>query len=410
MIYVSLIVMGSAIGFARYAVYAKILSVDAFGYYGLILLVLPFGVYIAHWGLLNTLNVELPIAYGRGEEGLKAIEDRALGAVLVTSAVSSVAYVAVLQFVGFRDEDVKTALLLAAGAVFATIISEFYILMLRVRRELVRLGSVYFIRASAAFCLGTLGAVLWGYEGAIALEIAAATIAVFVGAAWVRVFPRRPFVTETAARIAAGFPLLIADLMFAMRYATDRWFVAIALPDELGQYTFASLIVIGSFVVYAVLYNAFVPQLLYEHGAGLNLLGLRARARRLALTVIAVGAAGFPIIVGLSDWLSRGIFEEYAPALHIVPILYVGAVASLLPLYSVVVLAIRRFSLAMISTGCGAAVAVVGGFVILSQSPSIRSFAWLFLISQIVGAAAAIAVSEWAAHAALADRSPPLVE
>jgi hypothetical protein len=396
---------GSAIGLARYALFAKILGVDDFGYYGLILLVLPFGVYLAHWGSLHTLNVELPIAYGRGRAGIAGIEDRALGAVLLTSTISAAAYVGVLWSVDFSDEDAKTALLLAAPIVFATTVSEFYILVFRVRGALVRLGSLYLIRASAAFCLGGLGAVLWGYKGAVLLEMAATAIAICVGAAWVHIVPRRPLVAETVARIAAGFPLLLMDLVMATRYATDRWFVATALPDQFGQYTFASLTVISFFVVYAVLYQAFVPQLLYEHGRGLSLLGLRARARRLCLAIVAAGTAGFPIVAALSEWLSRGIFEQYAPAFDLVPILYLGGVASLVPLYSVVVLASRRFYLVALATASGAAVGIVGGFFLLTQAPRIRDFAWLFLISQLVSAVGAIAAAEWVVHTGREMRS-----
>jgi hypothetical protein len=398
-------VIASTIGLTRYALFANTLSVDDFGYYGLILLVLPFGVYIAHWGSLQTLNVELPIAYGRGRQGIAAVESRALGGVLVTSGVTAIVYVAVLLSVDMSDEDTRTALLLAAAVVLATTVSEFYILVLRVRRELVRLGSVYLIRASAAFCLGGLGAFLWGYKGAVLFEIAAASIAICAGVVWARIIPRRPVVTETAARIVAGFPLLVMDLVVAIRYTADRWFVATALPEEFAQYAFASITVTGFLVVYAVLYQAFVPQLLHEYGRGLDLPVLRVRARRLALAIAAVGTASLPLIVGLSEWLSRGIFHEYAQGLDLVPILYVGGIASLLPLYSVVVLASGRFYLAALATASGAAVAIVGGFVIVAHSPSIDEFAWLFLISQFVSAVAAIAAAEWVVHAHSSLRS-----
>ena len=45
-------------------VFALILGADDLAYYGLLLIVLQFGVNFSQWGVMTGLNVELPLALG----------------------------------------------------------------------------------------------------------------------------------------------------------------------------------------------------------------------------------------------------------------------------------------------------------------------------------------------------------
>jgi hypothetical protein len=393
--FASLIALGSGLGLLKYLILAKVLSVEDFGYYGLVLLVLPFGVYLSHWGTLHSLNVNLPIAYGRGDGVIDRTINGVFGIAIATTVISTTTYFVVIRTLPFSDKDAQLALTLATATILLTGLTDFYALVLRVQRRLVPLGAVTAFRGVVTVGLSAAGAALWGFAGAIGFEFCALAMTLALGAALLpRLRPRRPDRRETAALVIAGAPLLAADLITAARYTTDRLFVAAAIPQELGQYTLASIVTIAFVVLYAVLYQGLVPQLLYEHGAGLSLRRIRCRLRRFAVTVIGFGALGFPVIIALTRLLRDGPFSEYATGLDAVPILYAGGVAGLLTLYSVLLLAARRFYLTVVSTGLGAIVAVAGGLFLSLGEPSVNDFATLFLVSQLVSAVATIVASE----------------
>ena len=117
------------------------------------MLALQYGVYAANWGILNGLNFRLPISYGRADAEPEAAAQRALGALLITTMLT-----AVLDLAGSSPSIRQTPHPdracpgRAHGPV--TTIAEFFVLMLRVRRELIPLALTFFARAVLAIVLG----------------------------------------------------------------------------------------------------------------------------------------------------------------------------------------------------------------------------------------------------------------
>ena len=121
--------------------------------------------------------------------------------------------------------------------------------------------------------------------------------------------PRRTAWAETTSLIRIGVPLTISNLAVAGTYTVDRVFAAGALPDDFGQYAFASIgdrrlrdqwdrrQVVG-------------PQVLFEHGAGLNLAGVRRRLLRIVVMLAAAAAVGLVGLVGLIAVARDGVFAE----------------------------------------------------------------------------------------------------
>ena len=121
-------------------------------------------------------------------------------------------------------------------------------MVLRANRRLIPLGTLYLARNGLLIGLGAAAAIAWGYKGAILGEITAlAVILALAATAWrVDLRPRRPTWQTTRFLLRAGGPLLISYSLLFVTFLMDRVFVAAVLPDQLGQYTFASVIVIAA--------------------------------------------------------------------------------------------------------------------------------------------------------------------
>src|SRR5689334_1733193 len=116
--YVAMMGTAGILGAVKYVAIARFLSPRELGYYGLVLLGLPFGVYVSNWGSLHALNVELPAAYADDANNADVLAQRAFGFVLVSTTSTCVVYLAVVVAVPIGDPQAKTALALAAATIF----------------------------------------------------------------------------------------------------------------------------------------------------------------------------------------------------------------------------------------------------------------------------------------------------
>lgn len=394
--YVGLMTAASILGVAKSFAYAEVLGVEGFGYYGLVPLVLQFGVYLSNWGLLNALNVELPLAYGRGAPETDAIANRSVVSLLCTSGVAALVYLsAIAVFVPDRTE-VRLALSLAALITILTTLTELGILLLRTRQRFLPLGGAYLMRAVALMALGISAGLLWGYLGTILAE--AVGLVLVLGIVWRRwlvdLRPVRPSAREARGLIRVGLPLMAANVIGAGSFTIDRIFVAGSLPDEFGQYAFASLIVTAWLAVSGMVSQVVTPRILEARGAGESLRALRQRLLRLGAVVLVGGAVGFGGLLVTTEFLGRGTFSEFRPGLEAMRILYVGGLAGMLTIYGLVLLAGRRFFVVTLTSLLGAVMGLVGSVLVSSGGAELNQFAWVFVASQVTVAAATVAATE----------------
>lgn len=376
--------LAAGLGFAKYLVVARILAPEAFGYYGLVLIVLPFGVYLSNWGLLHSLNVRIPAMLGRGEtRTANAVLSRSYSFVIGSSSLTAVLYLAVLYAVPFTDDNARFVLLLSTATVILTNYTEFFIFVLRVHRNLLTLGSLVALRSVLSLTLGTVGAIVASYRGLIICELLALGIAAVAGI-YVSGAPKPswPRGREVKALLLAGAPLLVADLVVAVRFTFDRILVATSIPESLGQYTFAALVTLAFSTSLAIAMQALFPQLLFEHGAGLALPRMRRRVRAHALRMMTVAAAvGVPVLL-LAGYSDPGFLQQYELGLRIAWILLLGGVLSIFTLYSVILLAVDRFRLTMMIAALASGLGLIGGLALALTVPSATRFAWLFAATQ----------------------------
>jgi O-antigen/teichoic acid export membrane protein len=377
--------MGAAslIGLLKTAVFAKVLGVDDLGLYGVAVIVTQFGVHLSTWGILHALNNQLPLALGRGEARTPALIGRALGGVLLCSALTGALYLAVVAVVRPGSDGVRLALVLAVALVMSTTLFEFVLLLLRVERRLLPLGAMYLLRAAVATLLGAAAGSRWGFSGVVAVEVVTLlAVTLTARGRWlksIRVLrPNRP---ELRWLIARGAPLMLANLIVVSSATVDRVFVAVTLPDSLGQYVFATIVVTAWLAVSGIVVQALAPRYLFEHGAGLQLAAVWAKSMRVIAMAAAAGLAGLPVLLVATAALKNGTYAEYRAGLSVMPILYVGGLLYLLTFPGFILAALRP-TRALAAAAAGAIVAVTGGALVAALGPSLAGFAWVFVASQ----------------------------
>jgi O-antigen/teichoic acid export membrane protein len=385
----------SLIGLAKGLVIARVLGVHDFGVYGVSVLVLQFGIFFSNWGILNALNVKLPIDFGRAEEPAESLLDRSFGALTVVALASVLTYLAAVLAIP-ANHDVHLALVLTAPTVLLMTISELYALVLRVQRRTTPLATVYVARAALALALGIVASLLWGFVGVIVSEFTALFVVILLaGRAWLpRLRPVRPAPGEIGRLVRWGFPLMLANVMTIGALTIDRIFVAAVLPDDFGQYVFATLVVTVWAALVAMLNQVVTPQLLFEFGAGRPLQATVARAWLMTGLLFAAGALAYAPFLALTAWLADGPYSDYADGLVAMRILYLGGLAGLLAFPAFALSALRP-RLVTAGAGVAAVTAVAGGALLARADAGLNAFAWLFTVSQVVGTAALLAALAW---------------
>jgi len=395
--------LASALGLVKNVVYAVVLGPEALGLYGLVLLVNEYGLYLTHWALLNGLNTELPERYGRGDRDADDTVRRTFGALLITATITAGAYAALVATIS--DGDARYVLLAGAMLTVLTLLAEFCALVLRSRQQVRAMARTYLVRVGVALVLGTAGGALAGVKATVALEIAALvmTLSVLLLVWLPDVRPRRPQLAEARHLMRIGLPLMISAILVGMTLTVDRLLVAATLPDQFGQYVFATYVVIACAATAAMLNNAVAPRLLYELGAGASLMQLRAEVRRIAVRVVVVGGLGLALLLPATEIAGRGLLAQYAVGLEAMPVLYLGGVMMVLAgVFGWLLVAARRLALvaginAMLALG-----AVGVGVLVALGSPAVIDFAWVFAGSQCAAAVLVALAAERAVRAAAA--------
>lgn len=395
--YTVLVATASVLGLVKTAALAKVLGADDLGYYGVVLVILPFGTYLSTVGTLAALGVELPIAFGADDLDAEGVRDRSLGLVVLATSMIAAIYLLIVGAVSIRDPNMRTALMLAAFTVALNSVFEFYLTVLRARVRLIPLAAAYCGRSALAL-VGTVGAgALFGYRGAIISE---AVVLLLLVAFIARTLeptarPKVPGRDESARLIRAGIPLSLANFALAVSLFTDRSFVAATLPDDLGQYTFAAIVTVAWFAFTGFVAQAVGASALHAYGGGLGLSAIRRRVGRASLIALGLGMLGLPVIIVIAEWLKDGPYSAYGLGLEVVPILYAGGALSTISIYGYVLLAARRFGLVLASAASGLIVGLGGGVLLALGQPSVEGYAWIFLGSQTVTAIATVAAVEF---------------
>ncbi len=232
-------VAGAAVSFARNLLIAKTMGPAAFGLWNVCLLLRGLALE-SHLGALSALGLDAPIHRGAGRaEEARRVERTALAGALVLGVAA--ATVAGVLFRGIGGPPVAAAAVLLGATIVLQQVLASDIVLLRARREFLRVALV-----QGAFALAHLGGLVLFLPGRY---ITGALLAWVTGLA-VAVLAARPRLAEPiplpgprdlrglGALLRRGLPAYLVGLAMTVYFQSDRWVVAGLLGDaDLGYYS-----------------------------------------------------------------------------------------------------------------------------------------------------------------------------
>ena len=396
--------LASGLGLLKGFVFAAVIGSHDFGLYALALLVGQYGQFAANLGIFNVIQTRLPQAYGRGDADVEDQIRTALASLAVSTTVTMAPYFAFVAFVIPTSSDVRTVLLLAGVLTVLGSALEFYLAVLRAQRRLDSLARLYVVRSVTALLVGIVAGASFGFRGVLCAEAAALLLVAVLGTRNVPLRPRLRAGSQVLALVRIGSPLMLVSMLFTASVSLDRLFVASSLPADLGQYTFAALVVVGWLAVGSIVAQLVVPQILFDRGAGVRAADLSRRMRRYMSLVTVTGILGALMLYLVISLVGTRLFPEYESGLKIMPIMFLGGAASMLAL-PVMVLQALRPAWALLSSGAALVLLVAGSTLTLAYDPSVTHFALVFAGAQIFGTVVAVAALE--AEFRRQDRAQP---
>ena len=406
-VYFLLMATGSAISIGKNLVFAKVLSVDAFGYLALFNVMTTYGASSLHLGLLNGLNREFPVAIGQGgKDRAIYLRNMVCTALVYLLAAASILYsVAVLW--AARDLQMRAVLMAVLLAASASIAYQLVALELRARQLLVPFSLICLIQGILTLGVGVLSGLRWGLNGVIAAVILG-NVAV-VAIAWTFWLDRfrlvRVQIQEIKYLLRIGVPLLLSTLCVGFMLSMDRLFVVKVFGvSELGQYQFAALITTAGQALAGIVGMWVVPKVLYDHGRGIS--PQRNFYRVLTIMGAIMGAfliAWYPFVAVASSLVER-FFPRYVSSVPLLNFFFLAAGFTTINLAGVILNALNRQRLLLAGTISVTVALFVSYFIASRSNASLVTFAKIFLWGQILTVGVNLGLASWGLRGELKTR------
>jgi O-antigen/teichoic acid export membrane protein len=387
-LYFFLMGVGSVLMLTRNLVFARFLKVSEFGYLSLVSLVGSYGAVIFNLGLLNGLNRELPVTLGQGDEA-RAVYLRNLVLSTVIGLVIICALPYFLSAYWWAGRDIKTRYILWAAYAIAALVMlyQFVTLELRGRQLLIPFAQIVLVQATFTIVAGLIGAMFWGLPGAVVALVLGYAMAVGVALRfWIRDLRWEPM-QWSALRplLGIGIPLLLSSLCIMLIQSMDRFFIIYYFGIEnLGYYQFAGIILVGGQILAGIVAQWVSPKILYHHGRGVT----PATNYRKILMIMGVVlafflATAYPFSSACAYLVAR-FFPLYENAISFIGIFYLTAGFMVINLAGVILNALNRQGLILVSTLATLVVLLTAYMLVGTNQLPILTFAWILLGGQVM--------------------------
>jgi len=289
-IFFGLMAFASAISLVRGFAVAGVIDPAPFGIYVTVVAAATFASNLLSFGRIEATMKDYPRLFVSGS--VQHVREQA-DALMLTLTLRALAVLVLAGLVAWPigGGELLLQVGLGVGVALGVALSSLYASAQRATLDLTRLGWATFVRAALALALGTLGARLASWPGALTGEIVAAVSGVLIN--------RRLFITSLAhgpspamqapARVSSavqgGKWLFAATLLAAAPIYLDRAFVKTTFGDAAaGSYGFVMLFLTGATTAVGIISQKLGPQLVREEHAGAPL------ATHLRLTAMWAGA------------------------------------------------------------------------------------------------------------------------
>ncbi len=342
---------------------------------------------LAHFGLFNAVNRQVPFHNGRNEpDHARRVENVVRGVLLLFFSACAI-LIALLYATGTASSVRGRGALALAITAIVTLGIEFHLGLFRARHQFGRAGLASVVSA-VAILLGLPLVYVWGFDGLMWRAVMAAVAGLVACLALDRwnfgvEFDRK----ATLALLRIGFPILIVGLGTVVFTSLDRTLIAALLDDyAMGQYAmcFALAKVLALFpVAIGQVYYPRMTELYAGEGISRRLIRICIRASLLSAAIVAVLAAAAFFAM---PWIVVEYFPKYIeglPALKISLLSYCALALTAGPAYFVISTVQKRRQLVVLVLGIAVTAAFAYGFV----SYDLVGIAW----ARVIGTTAYVA-------------------
>jgi O-antigen/teichoic acid export membrane protein len=298
LMYLFFMVSAAALGMLKLTIYAKLLSVEDFGLYSLVLSGYLFIMYAGSFGLNEALVKQGSIAYGRGD--IKYIQEL-YGLAFLYSTFGVLFFFimsSLLANIYIEDELIKKVFTLMGFLAFSTIEFNLVISYLRVNHKFVMFSFMLFMKSLLVIILTWYFAPIYGVNGVVTLEVI-----IFLLLAIITIYFNKPHFdykrilrghTLFKKTVKHGMPLMVSTVIKNLTLNIDRWVIAASLGiSVLAKYAFAMILYQVSMVVIGFISTILGTKWLADFGRNSSL-------DRILNSIIKIMLIGFALSIALA--------------------------------------------------------------------------------------------------------------
>lgn len=264
LLYLSFMTLASFLGFFKFILYSKLISVSEFGIYSLILSSYIFFVFFGGMGLQEGLLKKGSESYAVGD--IKTIKEYFLGALAFsipfTGSVAIVIWI-FLKYFFSANYEIVDILGVTALMVLATILFNLIDAFLRAQQKFLLFAVALTLKNSIAISLGYLWASEYGVKGLIIAEIIGLLVPFFfllyilINIKDIKLYKEN----HVGSLISNGYKLMLTLVLRNISQFIDRWFIALSLGAILlGYYSFSMILLTISMVLIGFLATVKGPE------------------------------------------------------------------------------------------------------------------------------------------------------
>jgi O-antigen/teichoic acid export membrane protein len=348
------VAMGAAglINVGKNLIYAKILGPEGLGFYSLSILLSTFAMYVCSGGLYEGAMGVFPMMYGAGrDEEVRRLRNIASGQIVLLSTALLATGAAVSLAIPFKSGEFRNAAVLGIAFAGAQVFFVFVLADLRSRMLTSQFGYFILVRSVLSLFFGFLAARQFGFTGILLSETVIPLILSVFAIKWgtqeFRLRLARP--AEVRPLLRVGLPLMVNGLATTTAANMDKFFIVGVLGTGIfGQYSFAMLLVTGSMMIQAIIYQHVGPLILYRIGGGTDPVFLLHKLDRYVIIALAGLLALWYPLASVVRAVVEKFFPQYHQAVPIFVILYLGACFILISHFEHFIVALKKTELIVI--------------------------------------------------------------
>ena len=303
---------------------ARQLGPETFGFWYILNLALAYGG-LAHLGVVNGMNRDVPVFRGRGDAAkVQLIQSVTVAVLLVTTAVSGVAL-----FVGLAlwEGGAPRPALLALAALF--VVTQPYLFLQMYLKSDGRFTHLSFQQLAFAllFPVGVIPFTsFYGLSGFIMGQTLVTLVVVLATVrAWT--FNLKPVVDfrEVWRLVRVGLPIMLVGLMYTLLTTADRWVITAFLDvQQLGYYSLAIMVLGVLSLVPMVVSQQMYPRMAEAWGRTKAVAEVRGWALKQVGAATAVTLPLTALLYFAAPPLVRHFLPAYVPGIVALKIILLG--------------------------------------------------------------------------------------